>query len=901
MLRTTTDGTISRRWLPVAVATLLLLSPAGARPAAAEEGSFAGPLPGPEGRHSWYEAREELKGNIEVVELESPDGGVEYRRELFPDLREQMALDFRAVIAAKERCSEEGDEEARRLLDRMRRARASLDPVLELAEGWYTAIGQPGFFENFPGPENPLGGAGYLKGEAERIVGLYRDLARELDEQIADAEAYDPCGPPDDALPEGDPEDGAEPEVGEKAKDQLAIGSTSGRAIPGATVTLVSLPDPDGGDDPVAADAPPDDESQQEAGTVVVTGTYVVKAPCHEEKVVSGADLLDGGVLLEPKDEPQVVWVPIQIPLPPGATLEERLRALEGPTVREVLARAERLVREELGGDLDDYEVEIEHHESLLQGLGVWLFEVTLRPKRRPCPDALPEGGDPVVAGDPVPGGDPPDSAQVAGDPPPSGDDDPGVDPMQPVPPPEGTIERTVPREDKRPAPPGTGADPFLLSAGTWGQEYPDQWGLRRIGFDPGAPPLLPAVGEPVVVALVDTGVDRTHPDLAGALWVNEGEVPGNGLDDDGNGYADDIHGWNFADDGPDTLDLNGHGTVTAGIIAARTGNGLGIAGVNPWARVMPIRVTTWSGRSTNLRLADAIRYAVDNGARVINLSYGGRRRTWSEYLAVAYARSRGVIVVAAAGNDGAEAADESPAGLPGVITVAASGIDDERLGFSNWGPGVDVAAPGLDILSLRARHTDLLRFKRDDYRPGAVIVGEDRRYYRLTGTSFSAPFVSGVASLIWSLRPDLTDMQVMRMVLHSAHDVGTPGWDQFTGYGRLDARAALAADPDRYLLARLTGVAVRRAADGPVIEVSGRASADRFRRAWIEIGRGGAGEPPRAWEKVGDDLERPVDRGVLAAIPADRFRGGSAWVLRLVVEHADGSRREARFELSLG
>jgi subtilisin family serine protease len=880
MLQTVTGRTISRRWGPLAVGMLLALWPT-ARPAAAEE-SFRGPLPGPgspSDSHPWYEVRKQLKDNFELVEEESPDGGLTVRRELFSDQRQQMSLDLQAALAAKERCSKEGDEEARRILERMKASRAALDPVFELAERWYAAIGQPGFFENFPGPEDPYSGSGYLKDETERIVGLYREVARELDEMIAAAEEYDPCGSTEDALPEPDVEPGAPPEVGPKDEDQLKIASTSGRPLPRDEVVLVDLPDFPG----EAAEGGPDDDTQEETDTVLAGRTYVVKATCHEEKIVSGEDLLEGDVQLEPKQRPLALWVPIYIPREgDGPLTEERLRSLEGPTNREVLDKAREVLEEKLGKDLDDYNVEIEPAETLLDPVGVWVYRVLLTAKRPPCPDALPEE---EKTADP----------QIAGDPPPAGDDDPSIDPLIPAVPAGGTIEGTVTREDKRPA--ATAAnDPYLRTAGTWGQDYPDQWGLRRIGFGPGAS-LWPAAAEPVVVAVIDTGVDRSHPELRDAIRVNEGEIPGNGLDDDGNGYVDDVHGWNFADDSSDTRDINGHGTVTAGIIAAATGNGAGIAGVNPWARILPVRIAVWSGQSNNLRLAEAIRYAVDNGARVINISYGGLGRTWSEYLAVAYARSRGVIVVAAAGNDGAEAAGESPAGLPGVITVAATRPDDQRLGFSNWGPGVDIAAPGLDVLSLRARHTDLLRFKRDDYRAGAVIVGDDRRYYRLTGTSFSAPFVAGVASLIWSLRPDLTDMQVMRMVLHSARDIGTPGWDQYTGYGLLDAGAALAADPDFYLLARLSGVAVRQTDQGQVVEVSGRARADRFGRAWLELGRG---DSPETWRRVSEDLEQPVDGGVVAAIPADRLRGSKTWTLRLVVEHAGGARREARFALTL-
>ena len=282
----------------------------------------------------------------------------------------------------------------------------------------------------------------------------------------------------------------------------------------------------------------------------------------------------------------------------------------------------------------------------------------------------------------------------------------------------------------------------------------------------------------------------------------------------------------------------------------------------------------------------------------MINISIAGDRLRRTEYLAVAHARSKGAIVVAAAGNDGDDIGNISPGGLPGVITVAATGVDDMRTVFSNWGGGVDIAAPGVDILSIRARQTDLLKFERDDYVAGTAFVGAEKQYYRLTGTSFAAPFVSGVASLILSMQPELTDMQVTRMLMHSARDIGTPGWDQYSGYGLLDARAALEGSPDFYVLPRILNVVGVNTDQGFRLEVSGRAMADDFGRAWIEIG---AGPDPDAWEKVTDDITDAVDSGTLALLDADHFRDGPEWTIRLVVEHANGSRREARFNLKVG
>jgi subtilisin family serine protease len=229
---------------------------------------------------------------------------------------------------------------------------------------------------------------------------------------------------------------------------------------------------------------------------------------------------------------------------------------------------------------------------------------------------------------------------------------------------------------------------------------------------------------------------------------------------------------------------------------------------------------------------------------------------------------------------------------------VGASGFDDKRAPFSDWGTRVDVTAPGLDVLSLRARATDLMRDIPDvEYTPGAAYVGADKRYYRASGTSFSAPIVTGIVSLVWSARPELTADEVRRIVLHSARDVDAPGRDQYTGYGLVDAAAALKADPRFFLEAEISGVKVAAVGGSPVVEVSGTAQADRFRGARLEIG---AGPSPKAWTTVGAPIARPVQAGLLGAIPGQALAGAKEWTIRVVAEHENGSRREARFSLKL-
>lgn len=439
-----------------------------------------------------------------------------------------------------------------------------------------------------------------------------------------------------------------------------------------------------------------------------------------------------------------------------------------------------------------------------------------------------------------------------------------------------------------------------LFTAVDEGRAVPDrQWALPRVGLTGAQPGWPPADGAgQVVVAVIDTGLAWGHPDFSlRNLWINAGEIPGNDLDDDGNGYVDDVAGWNFLDNRPVAWDFDGHGTLTASIIAADTGNGRGMAGINPRVRIMPLKAVNNAGASRAAFLAEAIVYAANNGARIINLSVGGAGLTRTEQLAIDYAWSRGVLVVAAAGNEAMALDDYGPAGAHHVLTVAATDGQDRRLDSSNFGLAVDLAAPGEQILGLRAPATDLMITAGvADYRPGANFVA-DGLYYQATGTSFAAPLVSGVASLLLSARPGLSNLQLVRMLTQSAVDVAEPGHDRLTGYGRLDAAAALAADPDFYVAAELQGVRVAQRDGAPVVEVIGTAAASEAGRAWLELGAGAA---PGQWRRLPVAVAMGVTDGPLAAIPPQALAGQAEWLLRLRVQHADGREREARFVLRL-
>jgi subtilisin family serine protease len=337
--------------------------------------------------------------------------------------------------------------------------------------------------------------------------------------------------------------------------------------------------------------------------------------------------------------------------------------------------------------------------------------------------------------------------------------------------------------------------DPYLYTTGSWGQGYSDLWAIQRIG----APAAWDtATGLGVVVAVVDTGLDYAHVDIASSVWTNEAEANGApGVDDDANGYVDDVRGWDFAYGNADVLDRNGRGTSIAGVIAATGDNAAGVVGVAYQSRIMPVKALADYGSGYLGNVANAIVYAARNGADVINNSYGCRYcKSPLVTDAVALARSLGCVVTTGAGNDGADAKYQFPGNLADMITVASTGQDDGRSSFSNFGHLVDVAAPGggpgsgaalYDILTLRAAATGYAGY----------VVGTD--YIRTAGTSLAAAHVSGTAALLLSANPGLSVAQVESIIRHTAADqvgdplVDLPGFDPGYGWGRLDAAAAVA------------------------------------------------------------------------------------------------------------
>ncbi len=328
---------------------------------------------------------------------------------------------------------------------------------------------------------------------------------------------------------------------------------------------------------------------------------------------------------------------------------------------------------------------------------------------------------------------------------------------------------------------------------------YPLQWSLDNIGQDYpvsgkyGFPPGTPdsdidapqawdfhTGNSEIVIAVVDTGVDYAHRDLQGNIWINSGEIPGNHADDDGNGYIDDIYGYDFLNNDSDPNDDHGHGTHCSGIIAAGGNNGLDITGVCWNAKIMALKFLDDKGEGFSSDGVIALYYAAKNGADVISNSWSSPFSSDAMEEVIEYVHSLGVIMVAAAGNKN-HALPHYPAFYEHVIAVAATDSDDKRAPFSNYGMWVDIAAPGVDVLSLRAGLTSMGTIY-DDYTTVA------------SGTSMACPHVAAVIALIISNHPNTSTHVITERLFRTTDDISSqnPGFDSMLGAGRVNAYKAV-------------------------------------------------------------------------------------------------------------
>ncbi|MFB3040811.1 MAG: S8 family serine peptidase, partial [Candidatus Poribacteria bacterium] len=341
---------------------------------------------------------------------------------------------------------------------------------------------------------------------------------------------------------------------------------------------------------------------------------------------------------------------------------------------------------------------------------------------------------------------------------------------------------------------------------------FANQWHLHNTGQTGGTPDAdidAPEAwdiqsGDPsVIVSVMDTGQDLDHPDLVDNLWVNAGEIPNNGIDDDNNGFIDDINGWDHSDDDNDPDDYHGHGSHTAGTIAAKTNNGIGVAGVaggfSPGVKIMSNKIFP---SAFSDRISLGFHYAADNGAVISSNSWGNDapgppdpiiEEAIDYFIANAGSGPQtiaGGVVVFAAGNDNTNDPTWGyPASYAPVIGVAGTNHNDIKASFSNWGTWVDVSAPGVSVYSL--------------------LIGG---YGFLSGTSMACPHVAGVAALIASQNPDFTAAEVRAQLEATTDNIDdkNPGFEGLLGTGRVNAFTAVGPTltvpkPPENLLALLT------------------------------------------------------------------------------------------------
>jgi subtilisin family serine protease len=405
---------------------------------------------------------------------------------------------------------------------------------------------------------------------------------------------------------------------------------------------------------------------------------------------------------------------------------------------------------------------------------------------------------------------------------------------------------------------------------------YGDLWGLNKIqaanAWD------TTTGSDSVIVAVVDTGVDYNHPDLKDHILKNNNQIVG----------------YDYYNNDSNPMDDNGHGTHVAGTVGAvgnndtnhSTDSGTRLVGVNWKVKIIPIKFLSSDGRGYTDDAVSSWQFAVDNGAKVINNSWGGYVSDPALTDSANYVYNSGVVNVAAAGNDNIDAYTHSPSSIPSVVAVAATNHNDVKSCFSNFGASVDVAAPGGDsgscandfILSTRSSQSN-------DWFPPTP-----NSYYAIAkGTSMASPHVAGLAALVSAAHPTFTVEEIRAAIRLGADDVTGVAWDPKIGHGRINAEKTVSiSNPPP--VARIT--VPQRGGLSSVyadVEVSGIAtSRSGFQKYELQVGHGSA---PSSWDTVVTKTNQ-VNNGVLGTIPGSRFQDGANYV-RLLVTGSSGSNED--------
>lgn len=414
------------------------------------------------------------------------------------------------------------------------------------------------------------------------------------------------------------------------------------------------------------------------------------------------------------------------------------------------------------------------------------------------------------------------------------------------------------------------------------------QWGLTKINIKDAWD--VSVGSDSIIVAVIDTGIDYYHPDLNENLFINLAEdLNGNGfldaedidgLDNDNNGFIDDVIGWDFTDrkgfpfdsTGGDYLtwdndpfDNNGHGTNVAGVIGAISNNGMGISGVVKNIRIMNLRSFDPGGYGEEEDAASAILYAVNNGAKVINMSFGDNSFSFVLRDVIRYAYSKGVVLVGSAGNSNSKL-PHYPSAYPEVISLGASTEQDVVAGFSNKGSTIDLVAPGQFITTLA---------------PGY-------EYTSVSGTSFSAPYAAGVAALLLS-KNDYLPSEIKSILKSTSTDIAEPGWDIRSGAGRLDAGKALKIGTESIFAFTYPRQDFSTASD--TINISATVLSPYFISYSLDWG---LGYNPENWQNIFSDGNYQVFNQKLATL---NFSGlpDTVATLRLILLQSNGRSMEER------
>ncbi len=434
--------------------------------------------------------------------------------------------------------------------------------------------------------------------------------------------------------------------------------------------------------------------------------------------------------------------------------------------------------------------------------------------------------------------------------------------------------------------------DPFLYlqwhvnDGGDADIDLPEAWDIERGDTS-------------VVIGICDTGVDIGHPDLQARIAVNWNEIPGNSLDDDGNGYIDDVRGWDFGvgDNDPHpqpTFDSNGidvafHGTFVAACATATTDNATGIAGAGWNCRILPLKLGDATGETTLAIIAEAVTYAIDNGASILNTSFGVKEDGASDFFQVLVddATAAGVLWVASAGNDTSDVIPP-PAGIGDVLSVGAIDATRARAYFSNYGPGVDLCAPGQGIWSAICRNYTLDPYTQLIYAFAFGWNGTDPYMYG-SGTSSAAPITAGVAGLVRAHWPAFTPQQVILQLQQTGEVISTdfPIGPLVNAFNAVNGTVVSAPAPD------LAGLSLEAPAPNPFRDGTTVGftlpAASRVRIAVYDA----------AGRRVRDLLDQDLPAGSHAAhwdgrTEGGRLAAGGVYFLQLATPGAERTRRVA-------